>query len=554
MGKLRGLLSSGIGLAMEAASSQSSQPPRVYDSSRYERANYHSRNLDGPQQSQLAHLSDENYARREFDETGDEIYDGQQFHSEHLQNQGGSYLSYPVVIPQRRPENKSRGWSRAYAPALEDCGIDQETFLLFIESFNRESQSSPYLDAVNVAALGVGFAPGLAPIIVSTALPIAVNYAKQSQTNHKTKTYLDKMNDELFVPHGLFAMVMTYKPEQSGAIINTNSISSSQLQDTAANRFENPENIRAQGFQMPEASPLIFFEKGSLPTDRPSNRLDKITDFVSDYHDRRAQALFAQSNPNSPLAGPAPKFGNRFADPTSTNNNGSLLSTVSGNDRGGDKEPSKRSSRREDRKARKEDRRGSKGNENGRGRLIHGLVSHLAERSGHGQSFGQGRPRLISGVRSMVNGSGSSTANMKDQGLLKSIKGIAASPDVLYLMIVNNPTSDIASPEPRSPHGMRQNPEKGYWEEDPQLDYSYDGTPSAKRIGPRDQCDTTHDVWYPADNDGRFEQRLPPYEYQYQQDAASSQLQRYDGMVTRRDSRPRNWDRNDDKEYCVTGF
>jgi hypothetical protein len=36
MGKLRGLLSSGIGLAMEAASSQSSQPPRVYDSSRYE--------------------------------------------------------------------------------------------------------------------------------------------------------------------------------------------------------------------------------------------------------------------------------------------------------------------------------------------------------------------------------------------------------------------------------------------------------------------------------------------------------------------------------------
>jgi hypothetical protein len=154
----------------------------------------------------------------------------------------------------------------------------------------------------------------------------------------------------------------------------------------------------------------------------------------------------------------------------------------------------------------------------------------------------------------MVNGSGSSTANMKDQGLLKSIKGIAASPDVLYLMIVNNPTSDIASPEPRTPHGMRQNPEKGYWEEDPQLDYSYDGTPSAKRIGPRDQCDTTHDVWYPADNDGRFEQRLPPYEYQYQQDAASSQLQRYDGMVTRRDSRPRNWDRNDDKEYCVTGF
>lgn len=54
---------------------------------------------------------------------------------------------------------------------------------LLLLTFNK--QSSPYLDAVNVAALGVGFAPGLAPIIVSTALPIAVNYAKQSQTNHK---------------------------------------------------------------------------------------------------------------------------------------------------------------------------------------------------------------------------------------------------------------------------------------------------------------------------------------------------------------------------------
>ncbi|KFZ02940.1 hypothetical protein V502_11374 [Pseudogymnoascus sp. VKM F-4520 (FW-2644)] len=552
MGKLIGLLSSSIGLAMEAASTQSSKPPRVYDSSRYERANYHSRSLDGVQQSQLANSSDENYARREFNEADDEIYDGQQFRSEQPLTQGG--LSYPVVIPQRRPENKSRGWSRAYAPALEGCGIDQETFLSFIESFNRESQSSPYLDAVNVAALGVGFAPGIAPMVISTALPIAVKYAKQSQTNHKTKTYLDRMNEELFVPHGLFAMVMTYKPEQSSAIVNTNSISSSQLQDTAANRFENPEDIRTQQFQMPEASPLIFFESGSLPTDQPSNRLNKITDFVSDYHDRRARARFAQDNPGSPLAGPAPKFGNRFADPTSANNNGSLPSTLSGNDRRSDKETSKRS-RKEERKAQKEGRRELKDNGNQRGRLIHGLVSNIAERSGHGGSYGRGGPRLISGVRGMVNGSGSSTENRKDQGLLKSIKSIGANSDVLYLMIVNNPTSDIASREPRSPHGRRQNPEEVYdWQEDPQLDYSYDGAPSGERFNPRDRHYPTHDEQYTTDNDGRFEQRVAPYQYQHQQDTPSSQPPRYNGMVTRRDTRPQNWDRNDDRGYCVTGF
>ncbi|OBT64193.1 hypothetical protein VE03_06871 [Pseudogymnoascus sp. 23342-1-I1] len=535
---------------MEAASSQSPQPPRVYDASRYERATYQPRSIDGPQQSQPAYSSDENYARREFDETGNEVYDGQQFRSEQLSTEGG--LSYPVVIPQRRPENKSRGWSRAYAPALEGCGIDQETFLSFIESFNRESQSSPYLDAVNVAALGVGFAPGIAPIVISTALPIAIQYAKQSQTNHKTETYLDRMNEELFVPHGLFAMVMTYKPEQSSAIVNTNSISSSQLQDTAANRFEDPENIRTQRFQMPEASPLIFFESGSLPTDQPSNRLNKITDFVSDYHDRRARARFAQDNPGSPLSGPTPKFGNRFADPTSVNNNGGLPSTSPRSDRRSDKETSKRL-RKEERNAQKEGRRGPKDNGNQRGRLIHGLVSNLAERSGHGGSFGRGSPRLISGVRGMVNGS--STANGKDQGLLKSIKGIGASSDVLYLMIVNNPTSDTAVREPRSPLGTRQNPAEVYgWQEDPQVGYYYDGASSGERFNPRDRHYPTHDEQYATDNDGRFEQRVAPYRYQHRQDTPSSPPPGYNGMVTRRDTRSQNWDRNGGREYAVTGF
>ena len=48
-------------------------------------------------------------------------------------------LSCPVIIPQRRPRDKNRGFVRAYAPALEDSGISQEVFLQFLE----------YLDIVN---------------------------------------------------------------------------------------------------------------------------------------------------------------------------------------------------------------------------------------------------------------------------------------------------------------------------------------------------------------------------------------------------------------------
>lgn len=45
-------------------------------------------------------------------------------------------LPCPVVIPQRRLGNKERGFVEAYAPVLEQCGIDQDTFLDFIREFN----------------------------------------------------------------------------------------------------------------------------------------------------------------------------------------------------------------------------------------------------------------------------------------------------------------------------------------------------------------------------------------------------------------------------------
>lgn len=48
-------------------------------------------------------------------------------------------LPCPVIIPQRRPRNKDRGFVRAYAPVLQDCGISQDVFLQFLE----------YLDTVN---------------------------------------------------------------------------------------------------------------------------------------------------------------------------------------------------------------------------------------------------------------------------------------------------------------------------------------------------------------------------------------------------------------------
>ncbi len=52
-------------------------------------------------------------------------------------------LILPIILPQRRPKDKSRCFIRAYAPALEPCSIDQAMFLDFLSTFEKSSEASP---------------------------------------------------------------------------------------------------------------------------------------------------------------------------------------------------------------------------------------------------------------------------------------------------------------------------------------------------------------------------------------------------------------------------
>lgn len=49
-------------------------------------------------------------------------------------------LPCPVIIPQRRPRKKDRGFVRAFAPVLTDCGINQGVFLELLEDFDKANQ------------------------------------------------------------------------------------------------------------------------------------------------------------------------------------------------------------------------------------------------------------------------------------------------------------------------------------------------------------------------------------------------------------------------------
>jgi hypothetical protein len=95
-------------------------------------------------------------------------------------------LGVPVVLPQRRPKDRHRGFIRAYAPVLGVKGIDEDTFLEFIETFDKASQASPWIQAINLANFAtIPLAPPFS-FLVSIALQVAVDTTTEM---HSRKRY-----------------------------------------------------------------------------------------------------------------------------------------------------------------------------------------------------------------------------------------------------------------------------------------------------------------------------------------------------------------------------
>lgn len=98
-----------------------------------------------------------------------------------------SRLELPVIIAQRRPKTRARGFVRAYAPELANVGIDQTTWLDFLDTFDKSSRASPWLKAINLASM-----PGaLAPIGIGMAINVAVALT--------VKVAMDVQNRQRFV-------------------------------------------------------------------------------------------------------------------------------------------------------------------------------------------------------------------------------------------------------------------------------------------------------------------------------------------------------------------
>lgn len=275
-----------------------------------------------------------------------------------------SPLPYPIIIPQRRPTTRDRGFLPCYPPILATRSISQSSFLDFLNTFNASTRATKWIAALNLASLATVCLPTLTSVLVSMAITAATTAAMEIQGRVKTNSFLDKINAEFFMPRGLFCLVVTWNPEAGDArtAVDFETLAKKAMANTGKNPMTKlkKSNASTHGeFEWPEIAPLVYPTPDELAATQAAAKkaeqtssLQKKKVFVEDYMDRRAQAKFvsfcvcknrqklhktdrisnqAMENPDSALAaGPKAKFTSRFADPSHAANSGSLVALISG--------------------------------------------------------------------------------------------------------------------------------------------------------------------------------------------------------------------------------
>ena len=252
-------------------------------------------------------------------------------------------LPFPVILPQRRPGTKARGFVRAYAPVLQDSGIGQESFVRFLKDFHRAAQASPVFNVIMIATAIAGAYPDILVGLAVQAVQIAAGVGQEIQERYRTNKFLDQANRNIFMPKGLFALIVTCKPGKSDqAEVSTETIdigatamvkyggALDQAESTADSneRLEEQRNkvdemkekmkrLRIASGATSEAeipitcAPLIFPALDAIVDASNQEGLDgegvatniktkakASSKFVSDYFDRRAQATYVCTSLN----------------------------------------------------------------------------------------------------------------------------------------------------------------------------------------------------------------------------------------------------------------
>lgn len=258
-------------------------------------------------------------------------------------------LDLPVVITQRRPKARTRGFIQAYAPLLDNVGIDQPAFLDFLDKLNKAVQPNPWLQAINLASLAAQHVPEPVTIAISIATKMAADAASEIHSRTKTNSFLDKINEEYFKPKGVVALLMTWKPQDPSVVTTVDFDLGSTIANTSTGsggmfgkiQGRMKSSSATSSFEFPETAPLAFPRLDALASSTPENpeaeakkqnAIKRSGTFLTNYFDRRAVAKWSGDNPDSNMANLAPKpdFRSRYADPGHPASSGDLLAFVTG--------------------------------------------------------------------------------------------------------------------------------------------------------------------------------------------------------------------------------
>ncbi|KAM0321638.1 hypothetical protein ACHAQA_009994 [Verticillium albo-atrum] len=277
-----------------------------------------------------------------------EKFDMDRFIQRHPPPLGGtSSLSSFVLLPQRRPKSQHKGFVRAYAPELGHSGIDQDTWLEFLDGCEQSIRKNSFFHVMNVSVFVAGNAAaltmGISPVLhmASMAIHASVEASRRGYLNHQQNSYLNAMNEKFFKPRGLYCMVVKYEPSSNDAVQSVDleskinkSINASQEQSKWRSPFSS-SSMKIEGdMEMPTPAPLVFPELPNTNEETPSNSIKRFGRVVQSYKDRRAAAKFEAEDPDSKMpAAPRKAFASVYGDPNSVVNSGGFISLMSNGER-----------------------------------------------------------------------------------------------------------------------------------------------------------------------------------------------------------------------------
>ncbi|PGH28004.1 hypothetical protein AJ80_00259 [Polytolypa hystricis UAMH7299] len=236
-------------------------------------------------------------------------------------------LALPVILTQRQPKKRARGFIRAYSPVLADA-----------------LEPNPWLYALNLAGLAGMVVPEPSMMLLAVGVGIATDAAMEVQSRFKSNKLLDSINAEFFIPRGLLCLVVTWKPEaadgelmiavnfEGGTVKSYSKTSLTQnIKDIIKQKISSEEGLQRLQLFFPSPDETAAAHR-TYVDGKKKNALDHAEVWLDEYMDRRSQAKWLDKNRDLPTADlpPRPGFRSRYADPNYPAASGDIIAFLTG--------------------------------------------------------------------------------------------------------------------------------------------------------------------------------------------------------------------------------